>query len=77
MRDDLVARQYSIVKELSAINGQKSYSGIPDYDYRPLTLLCFAASGRSSGSEQLQLRWWAWVDSNYRPRPYQGRALTN
>jgi hypothetical protein len=20
--------------------------------------------------------WWAWVDSNYRPRPYQGRALT-
>ena len=21
--------------------------------------------------------WWAWVDSNHRPRPYQGRALTN
>ena len=21
--------------------------------------------------------WWAQVDSNYRPRPYQGRALTN
>jgi hypothetical protein len=19
--------------------------------------------------------WWAWVDLNYRPRPYQGRAL--
>src|SRR5689334_20393947 len=19
--------------------------------------------------------WWAWIDSNYRPRPYQGRAL--
>ena len=21
--------------------------------------------------------WWAWVDSNYRPHPYQGCALTN
>ena len=25
----------------------------------------------------LRLRWWAWVDSNYRPHPYQGCALTN
>jgi hypothetical protein len=23
------------------------------------------------------LNWWAWVDSNYRPHPYQGCALTN
>jgi hypothetical protein len=23
------------------------------------------------------LFWWAWVDSNYRPHPYQGCALTN
>jgi hypothetical protein len=21
--------------------------------------------------------WWVWVDLNHRPRPYQGRALTN
>ena len=21
--------------------------------------------------------WWAWLESNQRPRPYQGRALTN
>ena len=21
--------------------------------------------------------WWAWVESNYRPHPYQGCALTN
>ena len=27
--------------------------------------------------EVLWLRWWAWVDSNYRPHPYQGCALTN
>ena len=25
----------------------------------------------------LRLRWWAWVESNYRPHPYQGCALTN
>ena len=25
----------------------------------------------------LLLFWWAWVDSNYRPHPYQGCALTN
>ena len=24
-----------------------------------------------------EIRWWAWVDSNYRPHPYQGCALTN
>src|SRR3569833_1168661 len=23
------------------------------------------------------VNWWAWVDSNYRPHPYQGCALTN
>ena len=23
------------------------------------------------------VRWWAWKDSNLRPRPYQGRALAN
>ena len=23
-----------------------------------------------------QIVWWAWVDSNYRPHPYQGCALT-
>ena len=22
-------------------------------------------------------KWWAWVESNYRPHPYQGCALTN
>ncbi len=25
----------------------------------------------------LRPKWWAWVDSNYRPHPYQGCALTN
>ena len=25
----------------------------------------------------LRQSWWAWVESNYRPHPYQGCALTN
>jgi hypothetical protein len=27
--------------------------------------------------ERVLKLWWAWVDSNYRPHPYQGCALTN
>ena len=27
--------------------------------------------------ERSRREWWAWVDSNYRPHPYQGCALTN
>ena len=26
--------------------------------------------------DDCQTRWWAWIDSNYRPHPYQGCALT-
>ena len=28
-------------------------------------------------SDRFEAEWWAWVDSNYRPHPYQGCALTN
>src|ERR1700691_1198075 len=33
--------------------------------------------GKPAASSRLDLGkyWWAWVDLNYRPRPYQGRAL--
>jgi hypothetical protein len=27
--------------------------------------------------DQVTEDWWVWVDSNYRPHPYQGCALTN
>ena len=27
--------------------------------------------------ERTPREWWVWVDSNYRPHPYQGCALTN
>ena len=43
---------------------QLSYSPIVLTD-RPLTII----SQRG--------KWWAWVDSNYRPHPYQGCALAN
>ena len=29
-----------------------------------------------AGNRSLRRIWWAWLDSNRRPRPYQGRALT-
>ncbi len=32
---------------------------------------------RPDGSATPTIDWWAWVDSNYRPHPYQGCALTN
>ena len=36
------------------------------------------AEGRTNrrGDPQL-VRWWAWIELNYRPRAYQARALTN
>ena len=36
---------------------------------------CSPAELRPLGG--LSAVWWALVDSNHRPRPYQGRALTN
>ena len=33
--------------------------------------------GPSSVFWHLTSDWWAWVDLNYRPHPYQGCALTN
>ena len=32
---------------------------------------------RPDGTATPTIDWWAWVDSNYRPHPYQGCALTN
>lgn len=33
-----------------------------------------ATSITKAGGEE---KWWAWIDSNYRPHPYQGCALAN
>ena len=39
-------------------------------------LLTAPLRSRLCTATTLQTRWWAWVDSNYRPHPYQGCALT-
>jgi hypothetical protein len=60
----VVARQYSIVKELddfAAISTRRVW-----YDTLRRLLMSVLKSLDA---------WWAWIDSNYRPRPYQGRAL--
>ena len=57
----VVARQYSVFKELLVV--------VP-------TGRC-SASWLTTGHWPLATScWWAWVDSNYRPHPYQGCALT-
>ena len=38
---------------------------------QPLSQLSYVPIRSAAG------KWWAEVDLNYRPRPYQGRALTN
>src|ERR1700740_2901386 len=35
----------------------------------------FAKSQRPTTHDQQLIFWWAWVDLNYRPHPYQGCAL--
>ena len=62
----VVARQYSIVKDREsfqqvAVNFQRS-------------TLSKTAETRLLTADRY---WWAWVESNYRPHPYQGCALTN
>ena len=56
------ARQYSIFKQQSLH---------PDSGLRKPGF-CW----KTAASDFLN-NWWAWVDSNYRPHPYQGCALTN
>ena len=34
-------------------------------------------SQRPTTCDQRPIRWWAWVELNYRPHPYQGCALAN
>ena len=59
--DPLLAKQ---------VLSQLSYSPTPDTP---------KSTNRFSGTpaRRLRQRWWAWVESNYRPHPYQGCALTN
>ena len=59
--DPLLAKQ---------VLSQLSYSPISCWKESAPDVLCIGL--RESG-----LRWWAWIELNYRPRAYQARALTN
>ena len=41
------------------------------------TLATKRTNGRGDDGSVYHTLWWAIVDSNHRPRPYQDRALTN
>jgi hypothetical protein len=75
-------RENSVVKTACLV----PYSGFVTLDVRSspqrfatwtadpnLCALCKPGPDRMSGLTRSE--WWAWVDLNHRPRPYQGRAL--
>ena len=64
----LYARQYSVVKDLDCL--QQSVNATRPLQIAVLFLGCRTARlGCKPGA------WWAWVELNHRPHPYQGCAL--
>ena len=51
--------------------------GGADRDRTGDPLLAKQVLSQLSYSPDYEPGWWAWVESNYRPHPYQGCALTN
>src|SRR5581483_7193238 len=72
------ARQYSVVKDrMTSFVSHKSAIGASDG-----SLPTSGGPGSGDQGPRITVRsglasisWWAWVDSNYRPHPYQGCAL--
>ena len=64
----VVAHQYSIVKDQADRSPVAQFSVPADFNRRTDELNNRLTPPKAA-------RWWAWVDLNYRPRPYQGRAL--
>ena len=58
-------------------NWTKKRIGGADRDRTDDPLLAKQVLSQLSYSPMIDKGWWAWVDSNYRPHPYQGCALTN
>jgi hypothetical protein len=59
--------RYSVVKDRAFWRDWKSRA-----DWKPAPL---QTKGRQWYLEPAIAKWWAWVDLNYRPHPYQGCAL--
>jgi hypothetical protein len=49
--------------------------GLPSRSSRRVARLRENSYGAAAFSRCASEGWWAWVDLNHRPRPYQGRAL--
>ena len=70
---------YSVFKEPQnrhAICGNPQITGVEnclESQFEEILNACFS----NSAPIVLKIRkiWWAWIELNYRPRPYQGRAL--
>src|SRR4030095_539017 len=56
---------------------RRQHDGGAEEDRTPDLLRARQALSQLSYGPVSGLRWWVWVDLNHRPRPYQGRALTN
>jgi hypothetical protein len=69
------ARSQTFCQRLTPIFTQSQEVGGAEEDRTPDPLLAKQVLSQLSYSPVN--RWWAWVDSNYRPHPYQGCALTN
>jgi hypothetical protein len=76
---DLFPDRRHLIKWRRSGNSRMSFGGAerdrtvdPLLAKQVLSQLSYSPTGVS-----LLQRWWAWVDSNYRPHPYQGCALTN
>lgn len=63
------------MSELSTINGGAKEDRTPDLlrAKQALSQLSYGPIGSAAHHNN----WWVWADSNCRPHPYQGCALTN
>jgi hypothetical protein len=67
-------REAPITKQRMSLGGaDRDRTGDPLLAKQVLSQLSYSPTFQGG----LRLRWWAWVESNYRPHPYQGCALTN
>src|SRR5580700_11616245 len=60
---------------LAPLTGDPAFSGGADRDRTGGLLVANQALSQLSYSPTI--KWWAWVELNYRPHPYQGCALAN
>ena len=76
----VVARQYIQFSNSKPRISSKAVLGSANFAFRQTSGIITSHSLRSISASDccvaLATVWWAWVDSNYRPHPYQGCALT-